>query len=189
MKTIAKEGADAFYDGGSMTKTLVDEIRNAGGIITTEDFTSYEPKWGKPSITELFNGDSFYTFPLPSTGPVIKFIMNILKGYKFEERSFEAHNEDKLIYHRIMEAFKYGFAKRTKLGDESTAEVLETLAELESSEYADLIRSLITDDKTFNDYEHYGANTTLPEDHGTSHISIIAPNGDAVALTTTINFM
>lgn len=50
-----------------------------------------------------------------------------------------------------------------------------------------MIRSQIRDDKTFNDYKHYGARFDIPEDHGTAHLNILAPNGDAIAVTGTIN--
>lgn len=65
MKIIAKEGSDAFYGGGELTQKLVNEIKAEGGIIRMEDFTTYEPKWGKPIESKLFNGDSLHTFPLP----------------------------------------------------------------------------------------------------------------------------
>jgi gamma-glutamyltranspeptidase/glutathione hydrolase/leukotriene-C4 hydrolase len=189
LKVIAREGSDAIYNGGSLALSIVDEIQKAGGVITMEDLKSFQPKWGKPIESKLFNGDSFFTFPLPTTGHVLNFIINILNGYNIQNHTMEYHNEDKLIYHRIIEAFKFGFAKRTKLGDESSDEVLRTLRELESVEYADSIRTIIDDTKTYNDYEHYGANASVSLDYGTGHISILAANGDAVALTSTINFM
>lgn len=37
---IAREGSDALYDG-TFTKTIVQEIRNFGGIITEEDLKNY----------------------------------------------------------------------------------------------------------------------------------------------------
>ena len=33
----------------------------------------------------------------------------------------------------------------------------------------------------------YGANFYYPEDSGTAHVSVVAPSGDAVAVTSTIN--
>jgi len=41
--------------------------------------------------------------------------------------------------------------------------------------------------KTYDDPRQYGAQFSLTTDAGTAHISIIGPDGDAVALTTTIN--
>lgn len=189
-KIIAQEGSDAFYgEKGTFTQKIVDEITNAGGIFTIEDLISYKPKWGKPVASKLFTGEDFYTFPLPATGHVVTYILNILNGYNIQDQSFDFHSKDKLVYHRLVEAFKFAFAKRTKIGDELSEEVLNTLRELESTEYADLIRGQINDDKTYNDYAHYGANASVVEDHGTGHLSILAPNGDAVAFTSTINLM
>jgi gamma-glutamyltranspeptidase / glutathione hydrolase / leukotriene-C4 hydrolase len=184
LKIISREGSDSFYSPtGTFTKTIVEEIRSNGGIITLEDLTTYQPKWGKPVESKLFNGQTLYTYPLPGTGHIITFILNTLSGYKLQEH----HKEDKLYYHRLIETFKFAFAKRSKLGDEMTDEVIETLKQLESLEHAEMIRQRIDDEKTYNDYTHYGANTTNVEDHGTGHISIMAANGDAVSLTSTIN--
>lgn len=40
LEVIAREGADAIYNG-SLTKALVDDIQAKGGIITAEDFGNY----------------------------------------------------------------------------------------------------------------------------------------------------
>lgn len=64
---------------------------------------------------------------------------------------------------------------------------LQLLANLTSPDYATYIRSLISDNQTYNDYEHYGANFSVVEDHGTAHVSVLHENGDAVAATSTIN--
>lgn len=63
----------------------------------------------------------------------------------------------------------------------------QLITNLTSPDYAAAIRSMIQDDRTYDDPKHYGANTSLLEDHGTAHISILAPNGDAVSVTSTIN--
>lgn len=47
---------------------------------------------------------------------------------------------------------------------------------------------MVRDNKTWEDPAHYGApNSTNPDDHGTAHISVIAANGDAVSVTSSIN--
>ena len=45
----------------------------------------------------------------------------------------------------------------------------------------------IDDTSTHNDYEFYGADFYGVEDKGTAHLSVIAPNGDAVAVSSTLN--
>jgi gamma-glutamyltranspeptidase/glutathione hydrolase/leukotriene-C4 hydrolase len=48
-------------------------------------------------------------------------------------------------------------------------------------------RSKMDNTVTFDDPEYYGALAHTPEDHGTSHVSVIDANGMAVAVTSTIN--
>ena len=57
-----------------------------------------------------------------------------------------------------------------------------------STGWAERQKNLINDLQTYNDTDHYGAHFYSPSDHGTSHTSVVAPNGDAVAVTSTINF-
>lgn len=45
----------------------------------------------------------------------------------------------------------------------------------------------IDDLKTFNDIKFYGGEFYTPKDHGTAHAAVLAPNGDAVSVTSTIN--
>ena len=47
----------------------------------------------------------------------------------------------------------------------------------------------ISDSSTVNDIGHYGGVFYSPEDHGTAQISVLAPNGDAVSVTSTVNQM
>ena len=62
------------------------------------------------------------------------------------------------------------------------------MANITSKEWAADKHNRTNDERTFNETDHYEANFFSPEDHGTAHISVLAPNGDAVAVTTTINF-
>ena len=45
----------------------------------------------------------------------------------------------------------------------------------------------IVDSSTVNDISHYGGVFYNPDDHGTAHISVLAPNGDAVSVTSSVN--
>jgi gamma-glutamyltranspeptidase / glutathione hydrolase / leukotriene-C4 hydrolase len=100
-------------------------------------------------------------------------MLNILRDYDLKH--------DAISYHRIVEAFKFAYAKRTLLGDEPSDEIKEIMKNLTSLEYAGEIRKLIKDDGTSEDFGYYGAKFDAKEDHGTAHISIMMPNGDAVS--------
>lgn len=128
----------------------------------------------------LKDSSTFYTFPLPSNGAILVFILNLLKEYDLKH--------DALSYHRITEAFKFAYAKRSLLGDEPSDEIKEMMRNLTSVDYANEIRQLINDERTSQDFSYYGAKFENQEDHGTAHISILMPNGDAVAATATINY-
>lgn len=54
------------------------------------------------------------------------------------------------------------------------------------SEYAAKQRHKIVDDQTHN-CTYYGKIAAVNSSTGTGHISIVAPNGDAVACSTTVN--
>ncbi|KAL7048243.1 hypothetical protein ACKWTF_003283 [Chironomus riparius] len=188
LKIIAEEGVDAIYsEKGSLGHKLVEEIQANGGVVSMDDFTSYNPKWGSSVSTKLFNGDTLHTTPIPSSGCLIPFILNILEGYKLYENSLKYHDENKLIYHRIVEAFKFAFGERTKLGDVLNADVVEAVRELQNVDYANRIITFINDEHTFNDTSYYGVKGPVTADYGTAHVSILATNGDAISLTTTIN--
>lgn len=61
-------------------------------------------------------------------------------------------------------------------------------SQLLSEAFATQLRDKMEEFKTFEDPRQYGAEFSLSSsDAGTAHISIIGPDGDAVALTSTIN--
>lgn len=61
------------------------------------------------------------------------------------------------------------------------------LANLTSNDYAEMIKERIKDDRTSQDPEEYGAVTETSTDSGTAHVSVLAPDGSAVSVTSTIN--
>lgn len=61
------------------------------------------------------------------------------------------------------------------------------LTNLTSDDYAEMIKSRIKDDQTNQDPAYYGAVTETIMDSGTAHVSVLAPDGSAVSVTSTIN--
>lgn len=140
------------------------------------------PVWGEAETASLKDGTILFTTPAPTSGPLLTFIMNIMNGY-------DSLDYSALTYHRLMESLKFAFAKRTDLGDPQYVDIKSLLSNLRDVEYANKIRGMIDDNRTSADPKHYGAKYFSQEDHGTAHVSIVAPNGDAVAITGTINYV
>jgi len=65
---------------------------------------------------------------------------------------------------------------------------LQLVANLTSPEYADMIRSRI-DDNITHDIPYYDPTFDFTPDHGTTHLNVLGPDGSAVAITSTINFL
>ncbi|KAJ8923080.1 hypothetical protein NQ315_001632 [Exocentrus adspersus] len=182
LETIAEEGGYALHNG-SLTEAFVQDIRDRGGIITADDLLNYKPEWLEPITTTFYRNDTLYTIPLPGSGVILTFMLNILDSFVDLNDFYSV-----TTHQRIVEAFKFGYGRRTELGDPNHVDVQALVANLTSKAYAEDIRSLIYDNQTFQDPLYYGADTATVEDHGTAHISVLAPNGDAVSITSTINF-
>ncbi|XP_049838257.1 scoloptoxin SSD14-like isoform X2 [Schistocerca gregaria] len=186
LKVISKEGGDALYTG-SLAEKLAADIQARGGIITVDDLKNYRAVWESPVTAELHGKHTLYSVPPPGSGILLAFILNILNGYNFTASSVSDLNQTITTYHRTVEAFKYAYARRTELGDPHFLNISQVVNMLQSKEYAETVRRKINDTQTYQDPKHYGAVFYNKDDHGTAHISIIGPNGDAVSVTSTVN--
>nr|XP_027223732.1 glutathione hydrolase 1 proenzyme-like isoform X2 [Penaeus vannamei] len=181
-----QQDPDALYSGQLASK-LAQDIQSFGGIVTEEDLRMYKPVWKEAMNITLQHGQiSMFSVPPPGSGLILGFILNILDEYGLTPESIDDSNIV-LTHHRITEAMKWAYAKRTELGDADFVDMSGLTKNLTSDDYAAYIHSQITDDRTFQDPEHYGAVTADPDDHGTAHFSLLAPNGDAVSVTSTVN--
>ncbi|CAH1800421.1 unnamed protein product [Owenia fusiformis] len=186
LELIAEKGADEFYHG-ELAKTIVKEIRQAGGIVTLADMKNYKVLVKDALNVTLDNGGyTVFGPPPPSSGAVLMYILSILDGYNMGPRNMKTKHKTILTYHRIIEAFKFAYAKRSLLGDGRFVDIKQVVQNLTSKDYANYIRSKISDDKT-HDLEYYEPDFGNEEDHGTSHLAVLGPDGSAVSVTSTIN--
>lgn len=144
----------------------------------------------EPLKISLRNDETLYTVQPPGGGAVLSLIMSILRGYNFTDKSIADVNSTILTYHRIIEAFKIAYGKSTELRDLDfqVGSVRELFKNMTS--YSESFRMKINDSGSFEDIEHNKAHDISffgQDDHGTSQISVIAPNGDAVSVTSSLN--
>ncbi|XP_053988692.1 scoloptoxin SSD14-like isoform X1 [Hylaeus volcanicus] len=188
LKMIAENGASEFYNG-TIGQLLVKDLQEKGSIITMKDLNEYRATWEEPLQTNISNGIKVYTVGMPASGGLLTYILNILDNFQFSTDSIADYNRTILTYHRIIETFKYAYALRNDMADKDFVDMKELTENLTSRSYAYKTRMKIDDHRTWDDPKHYGASTlSVAKDQGTAHVSVLAPNGDAVSATGTINF-
>lgn len=185
LEMIAEEGLTSLATSRLLENILAD-LKEIDSIITKEDFMNYEVLEKKPIEITLDGSLRVFSPPPPSSGAVLSFMLGILDGYKLSPKDVESLESKVLTYHRTIEAFKFGYAKRTALGDENFVNVQELVANLTSKAYIDSIRQLITDNST-HDCDYYGPSFYTPKTSGTTHMSVLDQEGSAVSVTSTIN--
>lgn len=175
LERIAEQGADGFYRGRT-AELLVAEMRRSGGIITAEDLAGYRALWREP-IQSTYRGWRIIAMPPASSGGVtLTEILNILEGYRMPRFGTAQ------LMHLETEAMRRAFADRNRyLGD--PAFVRMPLDRLTSKSYAAELRASIRRDRATPSSEM----PATAEGTETTHYSIVDPEGNAVAITTTIN--
>ncbi|CAN8328677.1 unnamed protein product [Cochlearia groenlandica] len=180
LKQIADNGPKAFYNG-TVGINLVNDIQKLGGIITLKDLQSYRVRVTKPLSSDIL-GYRLLGMPPPSSGgPAMMLILNILSQY-----GVPSGVSGPLGVHRYVEALKHAFAIRMNLGDPKFVNVTGVVSDMLSPKFAQTIKNKINDDKTF-DPKYYGGIWDEVRDHGTSHLSVIDGEKNAVSMTSTIN--
>ena len=176
LAAIADSGPDAFYRG-RVADQIVAQMRASGGIITLADLAAYRAKWRDP-IETSYRGWTVIGMPPPSSGGVtVAEILNVLEASGPLPRFGSA-----ALMHLQLEAMRRAFEDRNRwLGDPDF--VAMPLDRLTSKAYAAALYGGI-------DPNHATPTSTLPdvvEGQHTTHFSIVDPEGNAVAITYTLN--
>ncbi len=195
LKRIAAN-PDDFYHGAT-ARELAASMQKGGGLITVEDLAQYEVK-EREAMRGSYRGYDIISAPPPSSGgTALLEILNILEGYdlaKFRGRTTPA-------VHLTLEAFRRAFFDRAEfMGDPDFSKI--PVAQLIDKRYGaawresinpahatvskDMIRPAIFSQLEQYADAHFPSGPTAETNH-TTHYSVVDPEGNAVATTTTLN--
>ncbi len=181
LSAISAQGSRGFYEG-PVAEQFIAAIREAGGIMTSDDLKSYQPVIRTP-VRGTYRGYDIISMPQPSSGGVVLLeSLNILEGFPMHDMAQGSAPS----LHLLIEAMKRAYADRARyLGD--PAFVKAPVATLIAKDYAakqragiDLTRATPWTDALPAVPPREGSNTT--------HFSVVDAQGNAVSNTYTLNF-
>jgi gamma-glutamyltranspeptidase/glutathione hydrolase len=182
------ERGPAAITGGAVAAAVVAASRRHGGVLAEGDLAGYQPAWRQPLRFGAF-GWQLATMPLPSAG-------GIVMGQSFgmlERLGWAALPRDGADRaHLLAEAFRRAFADRVLLGDPATSRA--TPADLLDPRWiaaraASIDRGRATPSAALAPWSAGAVAGAAPGGGGgeTTHLSTVDGEGNAVALTTTLN--
>jgi gamma-glutamyltranspeptidase/glutathione hydrolase len=190
-EAIARDGPSAFYEGGiarDIVATVQSDPRGAGKL-TTEDLARYRAKLREP-VCVLYRSFDVCGAAPPSSGAItVGQVLALIEPFDLGKNPMALEP-----VHRIVEAERLAFADRNRyLADPDF--VSAPVSGLLDRTYLDQRRALIDPNRTLGQASAgtppktrqgaYGSDATL-ESVGTSHISIVDDDGNAVSMTTSI---
>ena len=182
LRLIAAQGADAFYRGPIGEKLAADMQRH-DGLVGMADLEAYRTVLRKP-VTGNYRGLDVLSMPPPSSGGAhLVQMLNILEGWDLADLGAGSA----AILHWVAEAMRRAYADRaTHLGDPDFWDV--PLDWLTSKAYGDELRGGIDLYRASRSADIRPGTPAPVESRDTTHLSVMDANGNAVSMTTTLNF-
>lgn len=181
LERIRDQGRAGFYEGKT-ADDIVAEMKRGKGLISLEDLKNYHSVWRDP-VVAWYKGHKIISMPPPSSGGVC--VAQLLKSVEPYDLAESGFNTTATI-HLMVEAERRVFADRSKyLGDPDFFKV--PLAQMIDAQYIDERMSTYDPEKATPSSEIGPGIIAGYESEETTHFSIIDPQGNAVAVTTTLN--
>lgn len=181
LELIRDHGRDGFYKGKT-ADNIVAEMQRGNGLISYEDLRNYQPVWREP-IRGTYKNYSIISMGPPSSGGIA--LLQLLNSVeKFPVKDW-GHNSTKTV-HLVTEAERRVYADRAAwLGDPDFFKV--PVAELTEKSYSEKRMMSFDPSHATPSSEIREGNLLIAESHETTHLSVVDPKGNAVAVTTTLN--
>ena len=193
-RTLARIAGDPddFYHG-KMAHELVDELHKGGALLTLEDLAQYTVVERTPMVGAFHNYTVISAPPPSSGGTVLLSVLNILEAYDLAKLG----DRTPASMHLIAEAYRRAYMDRNEyMGDPDYNPI--HVQQLTSKVYAAAWRasiSLTAASPSASLVRPTGflppapetAGQRRPESNDTTHYSVVDAEGNAVAVTTTLN--
>ncbi|ADU67598.1 gamma-glutamyltransferase [Pantoea sp. At-9b] len=181
LQLIAQQGPDAFYKG-KIADDIAGEMAQHGGLIGKADLAAYRAVERKP-VSGSYRGYQVFSMPPPSSGGIhIIEILNILENFDLAKMGFGSADAMQVM----AEAEKYAYADRSEyLGDPDFIKVPQQA--LTSKAYAKSLAQQIDVNKARPSSEIKPGKLEPYESNQTTHFSVVDKDGNAVAVTYTLN--
>jgi gamma-glutamyltranspeptidase/glutathione hydrolase len=180
LREIGKKGPDAFYQG-PLADRIVAAVEARGGVLSKGDLARYAVRERAP-VEGRYRGRRIASFPPPSSGGAI--VVALLQALEGEDPRAGGYRPERFL-HAMIEVEKRLYARRASaFADPDFApSVAQVVAELVSPEAARALRAAIGERATPAD-----AIAPAREAPNTTHVSVVDAEGNAVAMTTTVNY-
>jgi gamma-glutamyltranspeptidase/glutathione hydrolase len=175
------KGPSGFYEG-PVAETIARTMKEGGGLVSQDDLKAYRAKWRTPIEFE-YRGRTIVGMPPPSSGAVtMAMIAHLLAAWDLHGMGWHSAAQ----IHMTAEAMRRAFAARNlKLGDPDF--VKNPVDELLSDGWATAQRSTMNIDRATPTKDLFPNAPHGPEGPHTTHLGVVDADGNAVAMTTTIN--
>ncbi|HVN04862.1 MAG TPA: gamma-glutamyltransferase [Bryobacteraceae bacterium] len=181
LERIRREGARDFYEGET-ARLLAADMERHGGLITAADLKDYAVAERKP-LTGTYRGYEIVSAPPPSSGGIgILQMLGVLEGSGYEKSGAGSAAE----LHFLAETMRRYFADRAAfLGDPDFVE--NPLNKLLDKAYITRLRQSIDPEHATPSSQVHAGKPPGAESTQTTHFSIVDAEGNAVAVTYTLN--
>ena len=181
LKRIQKYGAADFYEGET-AKRLAAAMQANGGTITLQDLKSYRPVVRTP-LTGRYRDFEFITAPPPSSGGIgILQMLGMLDGSGYEKTGAGSAAS----IHYVAEVMRRFYADRSEyFGDPDFFKV--PVKKLLDPRYISSRRDTIDRQHATSSEQLHPGDLAAHESTETTHYNIVDAEGNAVAVTYTLN--
>lgn len=180
LQLIRDNGREGFY-GGQVADQIVTEMKSGGGLISKEDLKNYQAAWRQPLVGN-YKGYKIITMPPPSSGGIALLqLLNSVEAYPLKRWGFNSDSTVQLM----VEAERRVYADRaTHLGDPDFYKVPQN--HLVDPAYSkDRMKDFNWNRTTLS--SNIKAGFAPKESEETTHFSVVDREGNAAAITTTLN--